>query len=297
VETPPPNYQPPPGYRPPHYEPPPYAPGADIPPESPYHRSGVPGRRNRSGLMGWLTSAGVAVFGVLKYGLILLKIPAFATFATLLVSFGAYAVFYGPWFALGLVVMILLHEMGHVIEIRRQGMKATAPLFIPFMGAAIFQRSHPRDALKQAEIGIAGPIAGTIAATAAFVLYGSTQQPLFLLWAYLGFWINLFNMLPIGFLDGGWIMAAVSKWFQVVGMGLLALAVVFFHFVVSPFLIVIVLLMIPTVIARFRYDGLPYYQSVPVPARLAMGVAWLGLSGYLAFASLQANNLLQHFVR
>jgi len=158
-----------------HVPPPPaYPVTSDIPPQSPYHYSPAPtgGRRTASGL----GAALVAVFGFFKYGaVLLLKLPAAGTLLSLVVSFGAYALFYGPWFAVALVTMILVHEMGHVFEIRRQGMNATAPIFIPFLGAAIFQRSHPTDALKQAQIGIAGPIAGTIGATAAMALYGATR--------------------------------------------------------------------------------------------------------------------------
>src|SRR6201987_6477930 len=155
-----------------------YQGSSDIPPESPYHYSPTPQGRSGGGLLGWLGSAALAVWAVFKYGLVLLvKLPAGATVLSMLVSFGGYALIFGPWFAVSLVVMIFIHEMGHVLEIRRQGMHATAPIFIPFLGAAIFQRSHPTDALKQAQIGIACPIAGTLAAPAAFLLYGSTGQP------------------------------------------------------------------------------------------------------------------------
>src|SRR5215469_12249397 len=192
--------------------PPSYQGASDIPPQSPYHYSPAPQQGNRSAL-GWLGSAALAVWAVIKYGgLVLLKLPAFATLASALISVGAWALLYGSWWAgVAIVVMIFIHEMGHVVEIRRQGMAATAPIFVPFLGAAIFQRSHPTDALKQAQIGIAGPIEGTIAATVAFVLYGVTGWSVLLLWAWLGFGLNLFNLIPFGFLDGGWIMAAVSK--------------------------------------------------------------------------------------
>ena len=213
---------------------------------------------------------------------------------TLAISFGVYALAFGPWFAAGLVVMILVHEMGHVVEIRRQGMKASAPLFIPFFGAAIFQRQHPTDALKQAQIGIAGPIAGTVGAVAAFVLYGSTHMPVLLVWAYLGFFINLFNLIPVGMLDGGWILAVVSKWFQLVGLALLVGAVFLIGF--SPIVLIVVLLGIPAVIDRFRNDQLPYYRAVPVPARLAMGAAWLFLTGFLAYAAFESHTMLSTLV-
>src|SRR5690349_19991680 len=159
-----------------------------IPPQSPYHYSPAPQRRSSGGLLGWIGSTALAAWAVVKYELVfLVELSAGAAMLSMLVSFGGYALVFGPWFAVSQVLMIFIHEMGHVLEIRRQGMHAAAPIFIPFLDAAIFQRSHPTDALKQAQIGIAGPVAGTIAATAAFLLYGSTGQPVFLLAAWLGF--------------------------------------------------------------------------------------------------------------
>ena len=230
-----------------------------------------------------------------QLGALLLLILKGKTLLTLLISLGAYVWLLGSfWTALGLVVMIFVHEMGHVVEIRRQGMKASAPLFIPFLGAAIFMRQHATDALKQAQIGIAGPIAGTIGATAAFVLYGSTHSNVLLSWALIGFFINLFNLLPFGMLDGGWIMGAVSKWFQV--LGLIALAGAVYFLGLNFVAIVVILFGIPTAIERFRNDQSPYYRSVPVRARLAMAAAWLFLTGYLAVATLAVNQLVRPFV-
>lgn len=265
---------------------------ADIRPDDPVHY-GAPQVRPSRGILGWLTGLGLAIWGLAKYLVFLVKIPALGTLITALISLGAYALFFGPWFGAGLVLMIFVHEMGHVLEIRRQGMKATAPIFIPFVGAAIFQRQLAADALKQAQIAIAGPLAGTVGATAAFVLFAATGWPQWLLFAYLGFFLNLFNMLPLGFLDGGWIMGAVSKWFQVVGAALIAAAVIFLHFRVSPFLIFLAILMIPTIIARFRNDKLPYYQSVSPAAKLGVGIAWLALSLYLGVAMVQSQTLLE----
>ncbi|TAN32569.1 site-2 protease family protein [bacterium] len=286
---------PPPGgsYIPP---PPSFPVSSDIPPQSPYHHAPAPPSSNR-GLMGGLGAVLAAAWAFVKFGGILLfKIPALGTLLSLVVSFGGYALFYGPWFAVGLVVMIFVHEMGHVVEIRRQGMQATAPIFIPFMGAAIFQRSHPTDALKQAQIGIAGPIAGTLGATAAFVLYGSTHSPVLLLTALIGFYINLFNLIPVWQLDGAWILAPVSKWFQVAGYALIAAGALFLGFF-SPLVIIIAVLGIPTLIQRFRDANNPYYTSVSARGRWAMGAAWLALVIYLGVASLQASSLLGSFAR
>jgi Zn-dependent protease len=289
--------------------PPPYGPPPPPPPGEPrgyqpfdsYYNPQPPQRpqrraSGRNGVLGGLLAILAAAFAYGKYALFfLLKFGAIKTLLTLLISFGAYAIFFGgPLIAAGLVLMILIHEMGHVVEIRRQGMQASAPLFIPFFGAAIFQRQHPTDALKQAQIGIAGPLAGTVGATVAFALYGTTHLTWLLFWAYLGFLINLFNLIPVGMLDGGWIMAVVSKWFQVLGLGALLLAVFFLGF--SPIVLIIVLMGFPAVLERFRNDRLPYYQSVPVPARLAMGAAWVFLTGYLGFAFLQTHDLLTRVV-
>jgi Zn-dependent protease len=298
------SYPPPPpppkddGRRAPVY--PVYPPGYPQPPTGPGQQPGwggrdpyqqQPGTRRRGGFWGGLAAFLVAIAAWGKYILLLgLKLPLLLTLVSMGASLLLYAAVFGIQFAVGLVVMIFIHEMGHVVEIRRQGMRATAPVFIPFFGAAIFQRQHATDALHQAEIGIAGPIAGTIAATAAFVLYATLHQPFFLLWAYVGFLINLFNMIPIGMLDGGWVLAAASKWFQVVGVVLLVGAAVLFGF--SPLVLVIGILSIPAIIARFRNDHLPYYQAVPVSARWAMGILWLALVAYLSFALLQTNTLL-----
>ena len=271
--------------------PPTYQVTSDIPPSSQYHYSPAPPRRANRSLLGGLAAAAAAAFAYGKYALLILfKIPFATTLVSLLVSFGAYALVYGPWFAVSLVVMILVHEMGHVVEIRRQGMHATAPIFIPFLGAAIFQRSHPTDALKQAQIGIAGPIAGTLGATAALALYAATQNEVLLLAAWLGFFLNLFNLVPVWQLDGAWVLAPVSKWFQAAGFAVVA-ALALFH-VVSIFLIVIALLGVPTLIQRFRNADNPYYTSVPTGARWALGAAWLALVLYLGFELVQTTSLL-----
>jgi Zn-dependent protease len=270
---------------------------SDIPPGSPYHYSPAPPTRTNRGFLGGLGALLIAALAYGKYALLLVfKIPLLATFGSALISIAAYSLWGGPWFAVGLVLMIFVHEMGHVVEIRRQGMAATAPIFIPFVGAAIFQRSHAQSPMRQALIGIAGPIAGTIGATAALVLYNSTHWVVLLEWAYLGFLINLFNMIPFGMLDGGWILAPVSKWIQVAGLAVLGY--LFFTGVVSPIVIIIVVLGIPVVLQRFRNRAMDaYLTSEPAAQRYLMGAAWLGLVAYLAFFFVQSETLLGAFVR
>jgi Zn-dependent protease len=277
--------------------PPAYPVTSDIPPQSPYHYSPAPTANTNRGFIGGLVAL---LLGALAYGkyafLLVFKIPALATLGSALISIGAYSLWGGPWFAVGLVLMIFIHEMGHVVEIRRQGMAATAPIFIPFFGAAIFQRSHAQSPMRQAKIGIAGPIAGTIGATAALVLYGSTHWEVLLGWAYLGFLVNLFNMIPFGMLDGGWILAPVSKWIQVAGLALLAY--LFFTGALSPLVIIIVLLGMPVVFQRFQNRALDaYLTSEPALQRYLMGAAWLGLVAYLAFFFVQTETMLGIVVR
>jgi Zn-dependent protease len=274
--------------------PPIYPVTADIPPQSPYHSSPQP-RRSNNAAAGWLAGLGTAALAFFKYGgLLLLKIPALATAFSALVSLGFYSLAFGPLTAVGLVTMLFVHEMGHVVEIRRQGMQATAPIFIPFLGAAIFQRSHPTTAVKQAQIGIAGPIAGTIGATAAFFLYLATGQQVLLLTALIGFGLNLLNLIPVWQLDGSWILAPVSKWVYVGGYALVVLAILWLH---SILLILIAVFGLSSLVQRFRQAQSPYYASVPGSARWALGAAWLALVLYLGYMTFQSYALLNPFVK
>jgi len=193
-------------------------------------------------------------------------------------------------------VLIFVHEMGHVLEIRRQGLAATAPIFLPFLGAGIFMRTQAQSPLKQAQIAIAGPIAGTLGATVALVLYAATRFDLFLVWAYFGYWINLFNLIPFGMLDGGWILAPVSKWIQVAGLAILA--GLFFAGLINPLVLIVVAIGMPMVYRRFRepdYDA--YLTSGPASARLAIGATWLALVVFLGVAFYQTEGMLQTFLR
>ena len=250
--------------------------------------------RQRQGITGAIITALLAVWSFVKYGgLFLLKFGAVKTILTLLLSFGLYAWRLGPLAAGALVTMILLHELGHVFEIRRQGMKATAPLFIPFFGAAIFQRQHATDALHQAQIGIAGPIAGTLASIAALVLFSVTGWEGFLIAAFWGFFLNLFNMIPFGMLDGGWVLSAASKWFQVVGAVLFLGVLLYTGWWANPFIWLIVIIGAQSIYQRFRNDRLPYYQSVPLNGRLLMGFSWLVLVAILIYGLEQTISIIR----
>ncbi len=153
--------------------------------------------------------------------LLLPKIKLLATAGSSLVSIAAYALLWGWQFAVGFVVLLFVHEMGHVIQLRREGLKASAPMFIPFMGAVISARSLGDNALAEARVGLAGPILGSIGAAACIGLWHATGNDLFRALAYIGFFLNLFNLLPVVPLDGGRAMAAMAPWMWFVGFAAL----------------------------------------------------------------------------
>ncbi|MDQ3279823.1 MAG: site-2 protease family protein [Acidobacteriota bacterium] len=137
------------------------------------------------------------------------------------VTIAAYARQWPLAVVVGFVVITLIHEIGHAIAIRAKGLRAGFMVFIPFIGGAVTLKDQPVSAYDDALIGLAGPVAGTIASLASLQLYKWTHDPLWLLIAFFGFALNLFNLLPIGMLDGGRISAAVTKWMWLFGGGAL----------------------------------------------------------------------------
>ena len=140
---------------------------------------------------------------------------------SMLLTIVAYAVKWPIGLVVGFVVITLIHEIGHAVAIRAKGLRAGVMVFIPFIGGAVTLRDQPRSAYDDAQIGLAGPIAGTFASLVALQLFKWTDHPAWLLIAFAGFVINLINLLPIGVLDGGRISAAITKWMWVFGGGFL----------------------------------------------------------------------------
>src|SRR5262249_46500674 len=142
------------------------------------------------------------------------------TGGTMLLSIWAYAQAWGWQFALGFVLLIFVHECGHLLAARRLGLNVGAPVFIPFMGALIALKEAPRNAWIEAQVGIGGPLLGTAGAAICYAIYRQTGNELFAALAYTGFFLNLFNLAPVGFLDGGRIVTALSPWLWLVGIAL-----------------------------------------------------------------------------
>src|SRR3954454_20861440 len=135
----------------------------------------------------------------------------------MLVSVAAYSLIWGWTFALGFVLLLLVHEMGHVIQFRREGVEASAPMFIPFLGAVVTATSMGDDAAAEARVGLAGPVLGSLATLIPLGIWIATGDEFWQALAYIGFFINLFNLLPVLPLDGGRAMAALWPWMWIVG--------------------------------------------------------------------------------
>src|SRR5207244_9024722 len=139
----------------------------------------------------------------------------------MLLSIWAYSLYWGWQYAVGFVLLILVHECGHLLAAKRLGLKVGAPVFIPFMGAFIALKEAPRNAWIEAQVGIGGPLLGTVGAVACYALSLATGNRMFMALAYTGFFLNLFNLAPVGFLDGGRIVTALSPWLWIVGFAII----------------------------------------------------------------------------
>ena len=145
----------------------------------------------------------VAVVGIaVKFGVFAFK------FLGLFISVAAYALIWGWWFGIGFVALILVHELGHFVEAKRQGLDVSIPRFIPFLGAYVAIKNSPLNPTRNALVALAGPAAGAVGAAVCWAIGEATGSSLLHALAYAGFFLNLINLLPIGILDGGAIWSA-----------------------------------------------------------------------------------------
>lgn len=218
------------------------------------------------------------------------------TVVTMSISAVAYAFWLGPWFAIGLVVMLFIHEMGHVVAMKMRGYKASAPVFIPFLGAVIFgPRMTDRD--DEAFIGIGGPVLGGAAAAFALGIWffvedkGSDLAIILLMVSYVGMFLNVFNLIPMRPLDGGRVTQAIGPWFKYIGVMALAAFSVMFREPVVLFVWILIMPEITFLSLRLR-AGMAALMYVTMVALMAMGYSsqplWVDildcvLAGVLAF--------------
>ena len=249
-----------------------------------------PGSGRRDGLLkrigGALAAVGLAIAKLgAKAKLLLVALPKlklFTTSGSMLVSIVAYQLIFGWLFSIGFVLLLLLHELGHVFQLRREGIKASAPMFIPFLGAEISAKSMGDDAGAEARVGLAGPILGSIATLVPLGIWLATGSHFWQALAFIGFFLNLFNLLPILPLDGGRAMAALSPWVWLVGLAGLIAMVFFFP---SPILILILLLGGLESWRRWQARNTPEgraYHRIPTRTRVLVAAIYLVLIVALA---------------
>lgn len=222
------------------------------------------------------------------------------TSGTMILSVFAYALMFGFPYAIGFVLLIFVHEMGHYIAARQEGLEAGAPTFIPFVGAWIQLKEQPMNVATEAYIAIAGPVAGTLGALVCYYMARVEESTLLLALAYSGFMINLFNLIPLPPLDGGRIVSILSPKIWLIGVPLL-LGLFFWR--PSPMLILILILALPNIWSAVR--GLfgrkneddedihpPGYHEAPMELRLQYGAWYLGLAGFLAIMCYELHKML-----
>lgn len=231
----------------------------------------------------FLAPIGIAVVAVFKFlaPLKFILLPLLKTGGSMIVMTWIYARFWGWPFAAGLVLLIFVHECGHLLAAKRIGLKVGVPVFIPFLGALIALKEAPRNAWIEAQVGIAGPIFGALGALFCELVYLATGNPLFRALAYFGFWLNLFNLMPIGILDGGRVVTALSPWLWLAGFIAMG-ALLILH---PNFLVVLILIVsLPRLWFLFRRkseDERRYFEVTPAQ-RWTMAAVYFGLIALLA---------------
>lgn len=222
----------------------------------------------------------IFVLSKLKFLLIFLKVGKFASTAlSMVVTIGIYAAIYGYKYAIGIVGLLFVHEMGHYVIAKRVGLAVSGPVFIPFVGALIGMKESPKDAVMEAQVGYGGPLFGSMAAVACLMVYWATGYELAAVLAYTGFLLNIFNLLPVHPLDGGRIVSAVSPYLWLIGIPVLVyLMIISFN----PIMMLIVLLGLAQVYKLWKNRAeLKVYYEVPLKERVQFAILYFGLVGSL----------------
>lgn len=244
--------------------------------------------RSRRGVLG---AIGAALAAVLKYGAVLFKVGKLGpTLISMVVSLALFATLYGPAFGLGILVLIAVHEFGHMLFARYERVPVTAPIFLGIFGAIINIKAPPRDARQEAVIAIGGPIVGSLGALLVYLWaqslpMGHTRLLLTAI-AYFGFFLNLFNLVPVVPLDGGRVASAISVWANVVGLVVMAGLLVISTSIglSSPFLVILLILGAYTTYRRFQAARRNPAYLAAVPPRVRVGIA----AAYLSMVALTA---------
>lgn len=262
------------------------------PGEEAQHGAAQATNQRKKGLAG-LGGIGVALGLLLKFGLF---------GSTALLSVIVYAGLFGWEFGIGLVILLFVHEMGHAIVMKLKGIPIGGMVFIPMLGAAVFMNRMPENARGEAEVGIAGPIAGALASLVCLlVALGSPTAPgVWAALAYFGFLMNLFNLVPMVPFDGGRITAAIDRRMWIVGL-IMLVAVYVWELLNgagagSIFLLLIIILAVTQFWSRNKGQKhtpeAQAYYAVPLNERIVIALAYFGLAAALAFGMSVAHGLM-----
>lgn len=220
----------------------------------------------------------------------LLSLFKFKTLLTMLISLGAYALIFGLPFAMGIIIMLFVHETGHWLALRYYGVKVSSPLFVPFLGAAVFMKEMPKRVYHEAITAASGPVFGFLITLAFFVVGIVQESGLFLALAYFSGFVNLFNLIPFGFLDGGRIAKTLSKRIWVIGAIML---VALFIFRPNPFFLIILILLGLGYFSENKqqfskdYNEIEFYERLIIGAVYILLLVSLGLLTVISYEHLQ----------
>lgn len=235
-------------------------------------------------------SGALLLAGKGKYVLGALKLTKFASLGSMLLSVGAYSTIFGLPYAAGMVGQLLVHESGHALVMMRYGIPFSPMVFVPFVGAVVSMKEMPRDAHQEAMIAFGGPVMGTLGAISISTAAHAMDSQLLFALADFGYMINLFNLLPIGTLDGGRICGALSPWSGVAGLGAGG-ALIYGGVISNPIFYLIMMGGTWTTFSRFYYGDVgvpPNYYKIKSSEKGAITVAYFGLIGSIV-AAMAAN--------
>jgi Zn-dependent protease len=206
---------------------------------------------------------------------------------TMLISVFVYAITYGWRYAVGLVGLIFVHEMGHYIAARKCGLQVGAPVFIPFVGAWVALKDANMSPETEAYVGLAGPLLGSLGAFVCYLIARENGQALWMAIAYAGFFLNLFNLIPLSPFDGGRIVAVISPKLWLLGVPVLG---AMFLWQPSPMLVLVALLAAPHVWSVLRGKANTNTHATVSPrARWAYGFQYIALVTSLAVMAFDAH--------
>mmetsp|Transcript_24240 Transcript_24240/g.57575 ORF Transcript_24240/g.57575 Transcript_24240/m.57575 type:complete len:324 (+) Transcript_24240:98-1069(+) len=249
-----------------------------------------PPRSRLASSLGMIGAGGALLLGKGKYVLSALKLTKVASLGSMFMTVGAYSMFYGAPYAVGMVSLILIHESGHALAMKRLNIPFGPMVFVPFLGAAVEMRKRPKDAWEEALVAFGGPVLGSAGAFAFAGFAHATSSPLMFALADFGFMINLFNLIPLGSMDGGRICGSISPYAGVVGLGIGG-GLAYNGLIANPIFYLIFLGGGYETFMRF-YDPLghapPNYYNISQPQRAAITGGYFGLCGAL-FAAMAWN--------